>query len=200
MSSQVIDDETHLFGRLLHYAGLAIVLVVGAVAYHLFYTPVEARILEAEMKIDELQVAGANTSAIRAEHGRLSGQLREINARFAALTQRVPLNAETSSFLKHVSEIAREAQLEISSFQPAQSENTNGYTTMEVMLDGRGSYASICSFFERLSKLQRLSKVKDLTVSVDPQADKYPMQVTILIYFGLENVTTANAREEVRRG
>jgi hypothetical protein len=50
------------------------------------------------------------------------------------------------------------------------------------MLDGKGSFRSICAFFDRLSKIQRLSKVKDLSVSVDPQSDDYPMKATIVIY------------------
>jgi type IV pilus assembly protein PilO len=199
MSSPVLDAQTLRFGRLLHYAGLAIVLVVGAAAYHWFYTPMEADILDAEMRIDALVVSGQNAEAIRREHARLSSLFQEIEARYAALEQRVPLNAEAGSFLKHVSQIAQEEKLVIANFQPAQSVQGDGYTAMEVMLDGKGSFKSICSFFERLSKIQRLSKVKDLTVSVDPQSDDYPMKATIVIYFGLKGDEAA-AGGEVSRG
>jgi type IV pilus assembly protein PilO len=200
MSSPVIDDETLRFGRLLHYAGLAIVLIACALAYNWFYAPLEAEILDAEMKIDELAVAGENTTVIRQEHERLTARLRQIEARYAALEQRVPLNAEAGSFLKHISEIASQEQLTISNFQPAQSVQGNGYAAMEVLLDGKGTFKSICSFFDRLSKLQRLSKVKDLSVSVDPQSDDYPIKATIVIYFGLKGEAAATSGGEVRRG
>jgi len=200
MSSPILDDETLRFGRLLHYAGLAIVLVAGAAAYNLAYTPVETNIFDTEMKIDELVLSGQNAEAIRRKHASLSNQLRDIEARYSALEQRVPLNAEAGGFLKHVSEIAREEELVISNFQPSQSVDGNGFTAMEVMLDGKGTFKSICSFFERLSKIQRLSKVKDLTVSVDPQAEEYPMKATIMIYYGLKGETAVAPGGEVSRG
>jgi len=199
MSSPVLDDETLRFGRLLHYAGLAIVLVVGAMAYNGFYAPMETDLLDTEMKIDELAVAGQNAETIRREHERLSSHLQDIQARYSALEQRVPLNAEAGSFLKHVSEIAHEEELVITNFQPAQSVQGDGFTAMEVMLDGKGTFKSICSFFERLSKIQRLSKVKDLSVGVDAQSDDYPMKATIVIYFGLQG-DEATAGGEVSRG
>jgi Tfp pilus assembly protein PilO len=166
-----VDHETLRFGRLLHYAGLALVLVVGATAFSWFYSPVEAQIIDTEMQIEERVVMGRNAPAIRQEHTRLARQLEDIEARYAALEARVPLNAEAGGFLKHVSEIAHEERLEISNFQPAQSLHGNGYTAMEVMLDGKGSFRSICSFFQRLAKIQRLSKVKDLSLSVDPDSN-----------------------------
>lgn len=143
MNSPILDDETLRFGRLLHYAGLAIVLLAGAAAYNWLYVPVEKSILAAAMNIDELVVSGQNVDAIRRKHASLSSQLRDIEARYSALEQRVPLNAEAGSFLKHVSEIAHQEQLVISNFQPLQPVDGNGFTAMEVMLDGKGNFKSI---------------------------------------------------------
>jgi Tfp pilus assembly protein PilO len=200
MSSPAFDDETLRFGRLLHYAGLAIVLVTAALAYHWFYSPVEADILDAEMKIDALDVAKNNFNVILREHDRLTSHLQEIEARYAALEERVPINAEAGGFLKHISEIAGEEHLEISNYQPADvTIPGNGYAAMEVMLDAKGNYQSICRFFDRLSRIQRLSKVKDLSVSVDPLSDDYPLKATIIIYFGLKGEID-RAGEEVKRG
>ncbi len=200
MSSPVVDQQTLRYARLLHYAGLAVVLIVGATTYNWFYTPLEQVILNTQLEIEDLQTMSRNAPAIRREHTRLTQHLQDIEERYAALEARVPLNAEAGSFLKHVSEIAREEKLEISNFQPAQSVHGNGYTAMEVMLDGKGTYQSICSFFQRLAQIQRLSKVKDLSVSVDPQVDEYPMKATIVIYFGLKSEEAAAAATEVRRG
>lgn len=200
MSSPVVDQQTLRFGRLLHYAGLALVLIAGAIAYNWLYTPLEAAILDAQMQLEDLEIMHRNAPVIRREHTRLTQHLKDIEERYAALEARVPLSAEAGSFLKHVSEIAREEKLTISNFQPSQSIHGNGYTAMEVMLDGAGSFSSICSFFQRLSQIQRLSKVKNLSVSVDPQSDAYPMKATIVIYFGLKTEDKASADVEVSRG
>jgi type IV pilus assembly protein PilO len=195
MTPAVFDNETLRFGRLLHYAGLAVVLVVGAAAYHWLYTPMQQDIFDAEVRLDELTQSGRNADAIRREHKRLSSRLEEIEDRYAALRRRVPRNAEAGTFLKDVSQIAHEEKLAISNFQPADSVEGDGYTAMEVMLNGQGSFASICSFFDRLSKVQRLSKVRRLSVTVDPQSDTYPMEATIVIYFGL-NAQRADAGQK----
>ena len=200
MSSPVFNPEMLQFGRLLHYAGLAVVLVVGGATYSWFYVPVETRILETEMKIEELSTARQNAVAIRKKYASLSDQLKDIQARYAALERRVPVNAEAGSFLKHVSEIASEEKLVISNFQPAQSTPGDGFIAMEVMLDGNGTFKSICSFFDKLSKIQRLSKVKDLSVAADPRSDDYPMTATIVIYFGLQEDDANSPVQEVHRG
>jgi hypothetical protein len=71
---------------------------------------------------------------------------------------------------------------------------------MEVMLDGKGSFASICAFFDRLSKIKRLSKVKDIAISAHGQSDDYPMKATLIIYFGLHSDRAKTARKGVARG
>jgi Tfp pilus assembly protein PilO len=200
MSSPVFDQDMLSFGRLFHYAGLAVVLIVGAATYGWFYVPVETKIIDAEIKIDELAAAGKNAMAIRRKYASLSKQLQDIQARYAALERRVPLSAEAGNFLKHVSTIASEEKLVISNFQPAQSVPGDGFTAMEVMLDGKGSFQSICSFFDRLAKIQRLSKVKDLSVVADPDSNDYPMKATIVIYFGLQDDGADSPAQEVRRG
>ena len=146
----------------------------------------QADIFDAEVRLDELTQSAKNAEAIRREHGRLSSRLVELEGRYAGLQGPLPTNADAGSFLKQVSQIAQEEQLEIRNFQPANSVDGEGYTAMEVLLDGEGSFASICAFFDRLSKIQRLSKVRRLAIKVDPQAETYQMEATIVIYFGLK--------------
>jgi Tfp pilus assembly protein PilO len=195
MASCVLDPETVRFGRLLHYAGLAITLLCGTVAYTYLFTPIENDIFAVSMRIDELTESSQNAPAIQAEHEKLSGRLKDIAVRYAALQGRVPGNAEAGSFLKFVSDVARQENLSISDFQPARSVEGDGFTAMEVMLSGRGSFASICTFFDRLSKVARLSKVKDLYVSSVDDGNEYPMKATLVIYFGLTDKRTATAKE-----
>jgi Tfp pilus assembly protein PilO len=195
MASSVIDPETLRFGRLLHYAGVAITLVCGAVAYTYLYTPIEKDIFDVSVRIDELTESSRNAPAINTEHEKLSSRLKDIAARYASLQGRVPGSAEAGNFLKNVSNIAHEEHLAISDFQPARSNEGDGFTAMEVMLNGHGSFASICTFFDRLSKLARLSKVKDLSVTSVDEGDEYPMKATLVIYFGLTDKRAATTKE-----
>jgi hypothetical protein len=70
---------------------------------------------------------------------------------------------------------------------------------MHVTLKGEGSFASVCSFVDKLNKLTRLSKVKDLTLSAVEGGADYPMTATLVIYFALEGKDAGSAQEG-RRG
>jgi hypothetical protein len=70
---------------------------------------------------------------------------------------------------------------------------------MEVNLSARGNYASICAFIERLSKVKRLSKVQNLTLTASGNATEYPITATLIIYFGLHGTDETDA-QEVKRG
>lgn len=202
MHSDVIDDDTKRLGRLLHYGGFAAVLILGATAFHWMYVPVQKDIFDVEIRLDELTQTARNADAIRDEHHRLSSRLEKIEDRYATLRRRVPQNAEAGSFLKDVSEIAKEEKFEIDNFQPTGSTEETGYSAMEVLLEGQGSFGSICSFFDRLSKIQRLSKVRRLSILVDSRAETgtYPIEATIVIYFGLKAQRSAAGPRGADRG
>jgi Tfp pilus assembly protein PilO len=148
--------------------------------------------------IDELKQSVQNAPVIRREHERASQYLQSVTKRLDALHQRVPADAEAGEFLRQVTQIATEQHVAISNFQPERTADKDGYAEMEVTLTGKGSFESICSFFDRLGKLPRLSKVKNLTLSAGNTPNEYPMKATLLIYFGLQD--DAAPRKEVRRG
>ena len=91
--------------------------------------------------------------------------------------------------------LAGAGRLSIKDFHPEKPEVKAGFAEMQVTLKGQGSFGSICSFIDQLSKLTRLSKIKDLSVSVGESATEYPMTATLVIYFGVRGNDQALARE-----
>jgi Tfp pilus assembly protein PilO len=126
----------------------------------------------------------------------------EVTTRISAVQARVPRNADAGHFLREVTELASAEKFAIKDFTPDKPQERNGYAEMQVTLKGSGSYDSICRFLDRLSKLKRLSKVKDLTVSAEGEANEYPMTATLVIYFGLrgKEADAAKSPQEDRRG
>lgn len=195
----VLDEDTKRIGRLLHYAGLLAIVVFGTIGYSFAYAPTTKSIADASASIDELRQSVRNAPVIRREHEKASRYLQTITKRLDALRQRVPADAEAGEFLRQVTQIAAEQHVAISNFQPERTADKDGYAEMEVTLSGKGSFESICSFFDRLGRLPRLSKVRNLTLSAGTTPNEYPMRATLLIYFGLQNADAA-PRKEVRRG
>jgi Tfp pilus assembly protein PilO len=197
-NKSIIDDETRRFGRILHYAGVLACVVSATVAYSLVHAPVAKAIASTSLRINELALSVENSLLIREQHRKVSESLREVETRIAAVQRRVPRHADGGAFLRQVTNIADAEKLAIKDFHPETPAAKAGYAEMQVTLKGRGSYASICAFIDKLNKLNRLSKVKDLTLSASDDAADYPMTATLIIYFGLE-AADANIQES-RRG
>lgn len=183
----VIDDETRRFGRLLHYAGVLATAISATAGYSLIHAPTLHAVAERSARIEELTLSLRNGPVVREQHQKVSEKLLEVTTRIAEVRQRVPPDASSGEFLKEVTKLASAVQLAINDFSPGKPQNKNGYAEMEVTLKGTGSFASICSFVDRLAKLRRLSKVKNLTLSAGDDSNNYPMTATLVIYFGLQS-------------
>jgi Tfp pilus assembly protein PilO len=198
----VIDEELRRFGRLLHYAGVLATVICAAAGYSLVHAPSIDAVADTSARIQELSLLIENAPIMREQHQKVSRTLNQVTATIADIQRRVPRDADAGEFLKEVTRLASAESLAIKDFTPDKAVNRNGYAEMQVTLKGNGSYASICRFVDRLAKLKRLSKVKDLTVSAEGNANEYPMTATLVIYFGLRGKDTPATKspQENRRG
>lgn len=196
----VFDEELRRFGRLLHYVGLLAAVLCAAAGYSLLHAPSVLAVASTSAKIMELEKLIENAPLMRQQHRQVAQKLQEVTTRIAKVQARVPRDADAGEFLKEVTQLASEEQFAIKGFTPDKPRQHHGYAELHVMLKGSGSYASICRFLDRLSKLERLSKVKDLTLSAEGDASEYPMTATLVIYFGLRGKEAAKSPQEDRRG
>jgi Tfp pilus assembly protein PilO len=194
----IIDSETRRFGRLLHYAGVLATVLCATAGYSLLHAPLTHRISVTSDRIQELQLSVENATVIREQHRNVSQKLHEVTTRIAEVQGRVPQEADAGEFLKEVTRLAGAEHLAIKDFRPEQPENRNGYAQLQVTLKGTGSFASICTFVERLAKLKRLSKIKDLSLTAGDGSTEYPMTATLVIYFGLRGREAGSS--DVMRG
>ncbi len=195
----IIDENTRRFGRLLHYAGVLATVVCATIGYSFLHAPAVHEIAETSAKIDELLASVRNGPITRHYHRIATEKLSQVTTRIANLQRRVPSDADVGSFLKEVTELAGAGHLMIKDFHPEKPEVKPGYAEMQVTLRGQGSFGDICTFLDQLAKLTRLSKIKDLSLSVADNAAEYPMTATLVIYFGLRGSDEAPAQEG-RRG
>ena len=192
---EVIDEDTKRFGRLLHYAGVLATVICTTVGYSFLHAPAVHEIAETSAKIDDLLASVRNGPVTREHHRIAVEKLHEVTTRIANLQRRVPQDADAGSFLKEVTKLAKGDKLDIKDFHPEKPEVKTGYAEMQVTLKGQGSFGSVCSFIDQLTKLTRLSKIKDLTLTVGESATEYPMTATLVIYFGLRGNDEASAQE-----
>src|SRR5262245_26817647 len=199
MAQRVLDSDLRRFGRLLHYGGVLITVLCATAGYSLLHAPTVRDIFDTSTRIEEVMLSVENAPLIREQHAKISTKLAEVERQIEDVQGRVPNEADAGQFLKEVTRIANEEKLTIKNFQPEKPADKTGYSELEVTLKGEGTFASICSFFDRLNKLSRLSKVKGLTVTSADNKTEYPMTVTLVIYFGIKGAADTES-EEVRHG
>src|SRR3954454_16634348 len=89
----VIDSESRRFGRLLHYAGLLITVVLTTIGYSYLHAPAVREITETSARIDDLLLSVRNAPAMREQHRAESIKLDKVTNRIANLQRRVPREA-----------------------------------------------------------------------------------------------------------
>jgi Tfp pilus assembly protein PilO len=191
----IIDENTRRFGRILHYAGVLATVVCATFGYSFLHAPAIHGIADTSAQIDDLLASVRNGPVMRQHHRLAVRKLHEVTTRIENLQRRVPRDAEAGTFLKEVSQLASAGQLAIKDFHPEKPEVKTGYGEMQVTLKGQGSFASVCTFVDQLTKLTRLSKIKELTLSVGENPTEYPMTATLVIYFGLRGNAEASVQE-----
>ena len=185
-------------GRLLHYSGLLMAVVCDAVAYELVVMPAKEKLGKQEMRINELRELLKNGPSAQRQHKQLSERIAAVQDRITALQLRVPEGPDEALFLKQVSEIAEQEDFTVSNFRPQKPLAREGYSEVQIAITGGGSYASICKFLDQLASSQRLAKVKDLEIRTGATKGSYPLEATLVIYFGLSREPATG--QEVRRG
>src|SRR5262245_21666056 len=171
----VIDEDTKRFGRLLHYAGVLATVACASFGYSFLHAPAVETIADTSARIDEVVQSVQNAPVIRAQHQKVSQKLQEVTTRIANVQRRVPQASDEGDFLHQLTELASNEKLSIKEYNPGKAEARDGYAEMQVMLKGEGSFGSICTFVDRLNKLARLSKVKELTLTAEDNRAEYPM-------------------------
>jgi Tfp pilus assembly protein PilO len=197
--NHILDVSTRRFGRVLHYTGVLATVIGVTASYSLLHAPLIRESERTEEKIQELTLSVQNSSAIRQQHQIVSARLATAKEQIATVRERVPQEMNSAEFLDEVSRIAAEEKLSIKEYSNSKAATNRGYTQMEVNLTGRGSYASICAFVDRISKLKRLSKLQNLTLTASGSAAEYPVSATLIIYFGLHGTNEVSV-QEVKRG
>ena len=188
MSRNNLNSDLKQFDSLLHAAGAIVTIAIAVVLHFALYAPLERRhanIVEHTASLDELL---NRASDVRGEHAKLSESLAEIMKRSEALHRRVPKEPREVEFLTQVTEAANDEHFKIRGYLPSTIINKQGYSQMEVTLDGEGTYYSICGFLDRIHRLPRMSSVVKMDIRpVSPTKD-YPIKLTLVIYFNLKKV------------
>jgi type IV pilus assembly protein PilO len=150
------------------YGYVILAVVVFGLAYFLYFKPQNAELKrirterqKVEAEVLELQQKKQQLDKIESELATLTAELRE-------LEKIIPLKKEIDVILRRIQQMAFDSRLDIIRFTPRAEVNREFYSELPIPIEIRGNYHNLASFFDRLSKFDRLFNVDNFTVKALP--------------------------------
>jgi len=170
--------------RVMLFVGTFVCLV--AAFYFLQYQPrsevmaaLQTDLAQQEKRLAVLKDAAAKLPALQEE-------LAKAEAEFAHLLSLLPDQREIPALLETVSKLGAQVGLENILFQPQAEQAREFYAVIPIRLDLIGSYHQLGAFFDSMSKLDRILKVENLTMTRQRGGSALQVACTLITYRFLE--------------
>lgn len=127
-----------------------------------------------------LQVQSQSASMV----SKMSGQIRTLKVMCKDFNRRLPSQQELGGFLKEISDIlAEEEGLSNQLIQPGNPTSDDQFNTLPIVMELSGPYLAVGRFLHRINEMERLARVHNLEVKLDPTEDFVKARIQLNIYF-----------------
>jgi type IV pilus assembly protein PilO len=168
--NDLLERFFELDGRTRALVGVSAVLVVAALYWNFVYSGRRAHMQDTIAKIETLRTQRDAKQKLIANLDVARAAVRELKAKVREAEIRLPDQKEIPELLSSVSSAGREAGLEILLFRLKGERYQDFYAEVPVEVLVRGNYHQVATFFERVSKLDRIVNVSDISMKA-PQAE-----------------------------
>ena len=168
--------------------GLLVGTIVALSAiYVAAFHPLGTQLGETNRQSGELQQLIQQTSDITLKRQSLEAELAKSRQATADLLQRIPIAPRESDFLAQVCRLADQTGMEVADYTPGALEKRENHHEMEVQVNTRGEYPSLCKFLEQVDHLPRLCRLTHLEVVTAPVGENLLIEMSFRIYFAPPN-------------
>lgn len=157
-------------------------LFLGALFYFFQYQPQEEIITGLRMRTAEQEKRLASLKQAAAQLPKLQQELAKAEEDFSRLLAMLPDKKEIPALLDTISQLGAQVGLENILFQPQPEQVQEFYAAIPIRLDSVASYHTLGAFFDSLSKLNRIVKVDNLSITRPKGAALLQVACTIITY------------------
>lgn len=143
-------------------ASIAILLLV-AYWFALFNAKRE-QLGAANERLSELQVQLAENRTLAADLPRFREELDKLDAELTEALRQLPDEKELPVLLTNITTLGKNAGLEFKDFIPQQEVKKGFYAEVPISISLRGSFHNLASFFDELSRLDRIVNVENFSI------------------------------------
>jgi type IV pilus assembly protein PilO len=137
----------------------------------------KALLIEKQAKLTKLQSAPAAAEELEDQLGRLSQAV-------IFFESKLPPASEIDSVLQNITIIAKRNNLASSTIKTLKTKSKNGYIELPLKMKLNGNYMSYYSFLLELEQLDRITKIRELTLTKDDENEGcMEASFTVSIFF-----------------
>lgn len=159
-----IDRFFELEGRQRLLIGVAAVLVVLGGYWYTVYSGRRIQLTDLGATVEDLRNQRDKKTKLIANLAETRDAVRELTAEVRRAEVRLPDRKEIPDLLSSVSSAVRESGLEIMLFRQKAERFHEFYAEVPVEILVRGDYHQVATFFDRVSQLDRIVNVGDISI------------------------------------
>jgi type IV pilus assembly protein PilO len=170
--------------RILICAAIFLFLIAGFVYFSYYPKLKQIDTLNTRHKKlkSELDTAKRNASQL----AKFQQEMREAEDNFKIASRALPETKEIPSLLANISKSGQDSGLEFLLFQPNPDKTIGFYAEIPVLIQVKGGYHNLASFFDRVSRLSRIVNIKDIDIAASDEPGRLMTKCTAVTYRFLE--------------
>jgi len=145
--------------------GIFLLALIAGGGYFLLISPAQSAVDSLRAKNDSLQAEVTQSRAVAANLARFREEAVVLRRRLDAVRERLPSEKEIPPLYRTLSNLAFQAGLSVSLFQPKEPQAKDFYTEVPITVSAEMGYHQLGNFFERLARLPRIVNVSDLKLT-----------------------------------
>lgn len=115
-------------------------------------------------KVDTLNAQITHEQRLARNLGKFRKEVADLEVKLRFVLQELPDKREIPDLLASISNLARDAGLEVNLFRPNPENMKDFYAEVPVSISVEGSYHQIATFFDEVGKLSRIVNVNEIIV------------------------------------
>ncbi len=182
-----LEKQITALGWLWHGAGVTCVIAMVAAYLSFVAMPLAAKDDLSHQRITQLEAMLRKADQVRSDHTAFKTELASLKQSVEDTQRRLPTELREDEFLAQVRKVATKSRIELGQYQLGMVEELESYSKAELTFQCHGNFASICRFLDEVDHFARITEISNLQIETSNNFNRYPLQVTFVLYFGGTN-------------
>ncbi len=161
-----------------HIAGawIGVIVLLSLFYWQYSYRPQDKEYAAQEEKVEQLTQKIADETRRARNLGKLKEKIKELDLKLKVALQELPDKREIPDLLSSISNLARDAGLEVTLFKPSSEMAKDFYAEVPVSISVLGSYHQVATFFDEVGQLSRIVNINQIAMR-EPQVQTETVQI-----------------------